>query len=108
MSNLAGHLTNAKAKLAKHMSGEAPLCEEKLATLKAKVEHCEKYASLCQGDPEKLKMLLEFREKCKGNLWGTYTTGFQKAEINSETKKKGYGTKCFLLLNNYLFVWFCC
>ena len=98
MSNLAGHLTNAKDKLNKHLSGAKPLDDKKLEALKAKIEHCEKYSKLGQGDPEKMKMLMEFREKCKGNLWGTFTSGFQTAEINSESKKKGYGTKFLLLL----------
>ena len=108
MSNLAGHLTNANAKLEKHVSGAAPLSDEKLAALKAKIEHCEKYSKLGQGDPEKMKMLLEFKEKCKGNLWGTFTTGFHKAEVNSESKKKGYGTKFLLLLLITCLFWVLC
>ena len=72
--------------------------DAKLNALKAKIEHCEEYSKLGQGDPEKMKMLMEFREKCKGNLWGTHTTGFQKAEINSEGRKKGYGTNFLLWL----------
>ena len=108
MSNLAGHLVNANAKLEKHLSGAVPLSDEKLAALKAKIEHCEKYSKLGQGDPEKMKMLLEFKEKCKGNLWGTFTTGFHKAEVNSESKKKGYGTKFLLLLLITCLFWVLC
>ena len=110
MSNLAGQLTNAKNKLAKHTSGQSVLSERQLDALKAKIEHCEKYSKLGQGDPEKEKLLLEFRQKSKGNAWGSYSNGFQKAEIRSEAKKQGYGTKFFLLLKLLvcLVLWLMC
>ncbi len=110
MSNLAGQLTNARNKLAKHTSGQAVLNDKQLEALKDKIEHCEKYSRIGQGDPEKERLLMEFRQKSKGNTWGSYSNGFQKAEIHTKSKKQGYGTKFFLLLTLLvcLVLWLMC
>ena len=53
MSNLAGQLKNAQAKMEKHKSGDKVLHEDALKASHAKIDHCESYQKLKPGDPEK-------------------------------------------------------
>ena len=110
MSNLAGQLKNAKEKMEKHVTGTVVLEEAAVKALQAKIDHCESYQKLKQGDPEKEKLLMEFKTKAKGNLWGNFSHGYHKAEVDTQERAKGYGTKLlkFMITHFFFFWWIGC
>ena len=48
---------------------------------------------------------MEFKTKAKGNLWGNFSHGYHKAEVDTQERAKGYGNKLLQsAITTFLFV----